>query len=193
MRKHLGSGYAAILTPFFIVFPIVFAIIALSSEISAATVFLSVLCVSCCVLWGHFFWKRRNILYAWGTFRENDVYVKMLFDKSFSLSYDKCRSCGIAFYRHTFLNVRKSALGSELFYIFLSVDFFDEKYRNQINLWAPSKSRIKVRFSRDLFDYLLARLPQKQADMLKRDFEKYYPGARRTEDNKDGIEDGSMR
>ena len=176
MRKYLGSimsVYAAVLSPCFIIFPIVFATAALHEQISVATVFLSAMCILCSFLWGYFVWKKRSILYAWGTFQQDVVYVKVLFNKTFPLFYNKCNSCGIAYYRHSLLNVQKTALGSNFYYIFLSIDLFDEKYRNQINLWAPSNKRIKVKYSKDLYDHLLSWLPSKQANMLKKDYEKF--------------------
>lgn len=75
-------------------------------------------------------------------------------------------------YRHAFMNSQNSLLGSNVYFIFMSVDYFPEKYRTQINLWKPSQKQIKVQFSKKLYSYLLTVLPRKQAMMLKSDYER---------------------
>ena len=75
-------------------------------------------------------------------------------------------------YRHAFMNLQNSLLGSNVYFIFMSVDYFPEKYRAQINLWKPSQKQIKVQFSKKLYSYLMTVLPKKQAMMLKGDYER---------------------
>ncbi len=166
--------FAAIISPLFIIFPIFFGVIILRSQFNGAAVFLMIMCMSCSVIWGYFLLSKRNVLYSWGVFQPNAVHVKVLFEKTATIPYEKCKSCGIAFYRHALLNDSKSLFGSDCFFIFLSMDSFDEKYRNRINMWLPSQNRIKVRFSKKLYNHLINWLPSKQANMLKKDYMKYF-------------------
>ena len=171
IRRYLGSkitAFAALLSPCFSVLPLLLGISALKSERSMATFFIFFICVSCCLLWGFFLWKKKNQLYSWGVFSTNCVLVSVLFQKSFSLSYDICQGCGIGSYCHSFLN--SGTIGSDINFIFLSIEPFDEKYRNQINRWQPSASRIKVVFDEELYRYLITTLPKKQALLLERDY-----------------------
>ena len=175
MIKYLGSWIGLVgvlLSPLIVVFPIVFAASALAVEISAATIFLSVLCLSSSVLWLVFLFTKRDVLLAWGVFQEDHVTVIVPFQKKHVIVYSKCRSCGIGTYRHAFLNRQSSPLGTDVRFIYLSYDLFDEAYRNRINLWGPTEKRMKARFRRDLYLYLLEHLPPKQAQMLSGDYKK---------------------
>lgn len=175
-RRYLGSifsAYAALILPLFSIAPLVFAIIVLKAEISVSTVFLSLMCLSCSFLWMLFAWKRRNQLYAWGVFTDSAVYVTVLLQKPFSIPYNCCQGCGIGFYRHAFLNSRNSLLGSDCYFIFLSKQPFDEQYRDKINQWLSSSARIKVSFNKQLYDFLINRLAEKQARMLERDYNRF--------------------
>ncbi len=173
MTRYLGSGFAAVVAPCFVLFPILFGALVLPPEGSAATVFIAVLCLCCSILWASFIWKKRNQLYTWGVFSDNDVNVSVLFQEKYSLPYDKCRGCGIGSYRHAFMNLQQSAFGTTRFYIFLSIEPFDEAYRYSINRWSPSDTRMKVAFSEKTYKYLLSVLPQMQAQMLEKDHLKY--------------------
>lgn len=173
MKRFLGSAFAAVLSPCFIIYPIIFGVLALLSEVSAATVFIFSLCFFCSILWAIFVWKKRNQLYAWGIFSDKAVRVSVLFHKDYLLPYDKCRGCGIGLYRHAFMNSQQSAFGNTRYYIFLSLEPFDEKYRNSINRWAPSDTRIKMAFREKTYKYLMSVLPQRQARMLENDHLKY--------------------
>ena len=176
MKKYLGSGmdaYAAVVMLIFSVFPIGFGILAISSERSVATFFLLALGFSCSVSCGFYIWSCRYQLLSWGDFREKAVCVHVLFREEFALDYDKCRGCGIGMYRHAFMNSQNSMLGSNVYFIFMSLDCFPEKYRTRINLWKPSKTQIKVGFSKKLYEYLMEVLPPKQSAMLRRDYETY--------------------
>ena len=108
---------------------------------------------------------------AWGIFSNNGVKIRTLFSKNNWMMYENCHSCGIGFYTHGILN---SKTGSKVYFIFLSSDVFEESYRQKINLWKPSQTRIKVQFDKKLYDYLLAVLPKKQAKMLLGDYQKYF-------------------
>ena len=173
MKRYLGLAFAAVLAPCFAVLQIGFGVLALRSEVSAATVLISVLCLCCTILLADFVWKKRNQLYAWGFFSEQAVTVSVLSHKDYTLSYDQCRGCGIGLYRHAFLNNPQSPLGTTRYFIFLSTEPFDEKYRYSINLWPPSDTRIKVIFREKTYQYLMSVLPPRQAGMLKRDYSRY--------------------
>ena len=171
IRRYLGSKltvFAAIVTPCFAVLFLLFGVTALKAERSFATFFVFFICVSGCLFSGYYLFKVRNQLFSWGIFSKDSVLVSVPFQKNFSLSYDKCQGCGIGSYCHSFLN--RGHIGSVIYFIFLSIEPFDEKYRNQINLWQPSVSRIKTAFNEELYEYLITMLPHKQAEMLKRDY-----------------------
>ena len=68
------------------------------------------------------------------------------------------------------MNRQDSPLGSDVYYIFLSLAPLPEHFRKQINLWQPSDKQIKVLYSKRLYEHLLAVLPTKQAGMLKNDY-----------------------
>lgn len=176
MKKYLGSSisaYCAVMLLILSTFSIGFGIFAVSCERSIATFFLLAMCLFSCICGILYLWICRSQLLSWGDFQDKAVYVHTLFQKKFSLDYEKCRSCGIGMYRHAFMNSQNSILGSNVFFIFMSLDYFPEKYRTQINLWKPSQRQIKVRFSKKLYFYLMTVLPKKQAMMLKADYERY--------------------
>lgn len=173
MRRYLGSritAFAAIVCPLFIIAPLCFTVIILLSEISEATLFLSALFCSCTVIWFVYVKKEALQLYAWGLFGKNDVQVCCFFKDSFVLDYARCTSVGIEYYQH---NVIHTNIDSKVFFIYLSYDFYETKYRGKINLWKPSTRRIKAQFDNKLYEYLISVLPQKQAKMLQQDYKKY--------------------
>lgn len=174
MRKYLGSritAFAAIVAPLFLCCPLLFGICALSTEISGATVFLFFGGIACAFVWGVYIKNISNQLYSWAYFTDKAVLIKTCFSKSVSMEYEKLKGCGIGFYTHGFLN---SKVGTKIYFIYLSCDVFDERFRSNINLWKPSQTRIKVQFSKKLYDYLLVVLPSKQSQMLIRDYIKYF-------------------
>lgn len=176
MKKYLGSSisaYCAVMLLILSTFSIGFGIFAVSCERSIATFFLLAMCLFSCICGILYLWICRSQLLSWGDFQDKAVYVHTLFQKEFSLDYEKCRSCGIGMYRHAFMNSQNSILGSNVYFIFMSLDYFPEKYRTQINLWKPSQRQIKVQFSKKLYSYLMTVLPKKQAMMLKADYERY--------------------
>lgn len=174
MRKYLGSkitAFAAIVAPLFLCCPLLFGICALCTEISGATVCLLCGGIACAFVWGLYIKNIRNQLYSWGYFSSNSVQITTCFSQSISIEYEKCKGCGIGFYTHGVLN---SKVGTNIYFIYLSYDIFDEYFRSNINLWKPSKTQIKVQFSKKLYDYLLVVLPRKQSQMLSRDYIKYF-------------------
>ena len=110
-------------------------------------------------------------LYTWGIFGNNEVRIKTVFSKETFMIYEKCRGCGIAFYEHRALNSK--LLRTRVYFIFLSYDAFNESFRSCINLWKPSKEKIKVKFSKALYEHLIEVLPKKQSLALRRDYERY--------------------
>lgn len=174
MRKYLGSkitAFAAIVAPLFACFPLLLGVCALCTEVSGATVFLMFGGIACAFIWGLYIRSIRNQLYSWGYFTSDGVRIKTCFSKSSIMVYEKCRGCGIGLYTHGILN---SKVGTKMYFIYLSYDMFNERYREDINLWKPSQTRIKVQFDAKLYDYLLAVLPEKQLRMLLRDYKKYF-------------------
>lgn len=174
MRKYLGSritAFAAIVAPLFLCCPLLLGVRALCTEINGATVFLAVGGIACAFVWGLYIKNIRNQLYSWGFFTSDGVQIMTCFSKSTTIVYEKCKGCGIGFYTHGILN---SKVGTKIYFIYLSYDMFDEYFRPNINLWKPSRTQIKVQFSKKLYDYLLVVLPKRQSQMLFRDYKKYF-------------------
>ena len=174
MRKYLGSritAFAAIVAPLFLCCPLLLGVSALYVEISGATVFLTVGGIACTFVWGLYIKNIINQLYSWGCFTRDHVKIMTCFSKNTILVYEKCKGCGIGFYTHGILN---SKVGTKVYFIFLSYDVFDERFRSNINLWKPSQYRIKIQFSKKLYNYLIEVLPKKQSQMLIRDYTKFF-------------------
>ena len=175
MKKYLGSAmhaYAAIVSPLFVILPLLFAaIILFTAEINEATIFLFCMCCGCAVFWLLFIKREALQLYAWGCFEETCVRIHSPFLPEIVLDYEKCKDVGIGCYTH---GVSNSRIGVKIYSIYLSYDCFDEQYRESINLWKPNSRRIKVKFSQDVFDLLVANLPQRQAKMLENSYQKHY-------------------
>lgn len=174
MKKYLGASigaFAAIVMPLLGCLALLLGIGVISSGVDAARVFVFIGCVL--AVFVECLWVKEiaNQIYSWGQFSDDHVLVKTLFAKSCSIAYAKCFGCGIGYYTHGILN---SQGGTKIYYIFLSYDKFDEQYRSKINLWRPTKTRIKVGFSKELYEYLAAVLPKAQAQMLIQDYKKYF-------------------
>lgn len=171
MKRYLGStmtGYAAVVAPVFVVFPILFAaIILLTVEMSGAMVFFVFTLCSCSAVWIIYIKREILQLYARGTFEASCVKIHCPFVKEYSLDYENCLAVGIGSYTHGALNSR---FRTKLYFIYLSYDYFDVKYSEKINLWKPNTRRIKVRFTNELYTYLLSNFPKKQAKMLEQSY-----------------------
>ena len=169
--KYLGGWsdieYAVVL-PCMVVGPVIFACIMLTIGIDGATIFLAIFCVICSIMWGVLTWKYRSTFYAWGSFQNDAVYVKVLFDKVFPIYYEKCKSIGIGLYVEGFTS---KEVGFRYYYIFFSYEHFDEKYRANINEMKPSHTFVTVGYSKRLYEYLLTVLPQHHAAALRHDYE----------------------
>lgn len=176
MRRYLGSkitAFAAVLTIIFVTGPLVFAIAALLSQISKATILIALGCMACSVLWGCYLYQNSTQLYAFGKFQKDGVYVKKPFAPPSIFPYSKCKSVGIGYYVHGVLNSR---VGTKVYFIYFSKDRFDEQYREHMNLWKPSAKHIKVAFDRKLYDYLRSVLPPEHVRRLQQDYQKYRIG-----------------
>lgn len=174
MRKYLGSrisAFAAIIAPLFLFGPLLFGISALCAEISVATLCLAAGGMACAVVWGFYIKSIWQQLYSWGHFTSDGVQIMTPFSKGTTIVYEKCKGCGIGFYTHGILN---SKVGTKIYFIYLSYDVFDERFRADINLWKPSKTRIKAQFDPQLYNYLRTVLPERQSRMLFRDYERYF-------------------
>lgn len=174
VKKYLGgaiAAFGALFLPLIIVVALAFGISMLWVEISMATVILFLICFFCVVSLIAFLKQIGIQLYTWGNFGTGCVKLKTLFTKPYVMEYDKCISCGIGYYFHGAYN--SQVVGSKMYYIFLSYDSFDEKYRTRMNLWKPTKTRIKIKYSKKLYDYLITVLPEEQAWMLTCDYNKY--------------------
>jgi len=173
MKKYLGASidaYVAIIVPFAIFFPLLFGIDMLRTGVDAARIILLTGCVLCTLIWGVYLKRMHIQLYSWGQFSDKGVQVKPLFAKQYFIEYAKCFGCGIGYYTHGFLNPQA---GIRYYYIFLAYDKFDEQYRTRINLWRPTKTQIKVKYSKELYNFLIVVLPKTQAKALEQDYKKY--------------------
>ena len=173
MKKYLGSkitAFAAVVSPLFILGAAVFGASILLLEINAINLLFACMCLACAVIWSIYIKSVANQIYSWGVFGKESVTIKTFFQKQEIINYSDCAACGIAVYTHGVLN---SSVGTKQYFIFLSRDAFDERFRTRINLWRPSKTRIKVQFSKKLYDYLLTVLPEFQAASIKRDYQKF--------------------
>lgn len=175
MKKYLGSYmnvYGAVVAPVFAILPLVLAVyIGVTTEISGAAVFLICLCCACSVIWSVYVKKEALQFYAWGTFEQDCVRIRGLFVPEFILEYKMCKDVGVGSYTHGILN---TSVGSKIYFIYLSYEQFDEKYRHHINLWKPNTKRIKIQFSQEALSYLCACLPKNQAKMLENSYEKHF-------------------
>lgn len=173
MKRYLGSIitiYAAIVAPIFVICPLIFVPILLVSVDFGVAIALSLFCLACSLIWGVYIRQISRELYSWGTFKSDKVIVRTWFQPSFDFIYSKCRGCGIAYYTHGVLN---SSLGTKHYYIYLSYDSFDERFRGAINKFKITQTQLKVSFRQDLFEHLILVLPPKQANHLMQDYEKY--------------------
>ena len=173
MKKYLGGAmgaYCAVVLVLFFVGPIIFAVVILTPKIDAGRIFIALYCVFCTILAAFMIHKFSLLFYSWGTFDEKGIHIKSLFSKNFEIEYAKCKSIGIGLYVHGVLN---SDLGSKEKYIFFSYGGFREQFRLNINQWQPNETRIKVKYSKKLYEYLLTVLPKQQAKWLKNDYETY--------------------
>ena len=173
VKKYLGSpitAFAAIIMPLIVCLPLCLGIIAFSSQINSVSICLFFSGIPCTIVLA--LWQKEIAiqLYAWGVFLSDGVRIKTFFSKGFLLQYTRCFGCGIGYYTHGILN---SEIGTKIYFIFLSYDKFDERYRTRINLWKPTKTQIKVKFTKDLYDFLITVLPKAQLQMLIQDYKKY--------------------
>ena len=175
MKRYLGSAitaFAAIVEPLFCVGCLIFGLTALCSQVNVETIFVAILYFSGAFSMGLYMKIGYKQLYSWGRFGENGVEIQMLFSKKKTmLQYRKCRECGIGFYTHGILN---SAVGTKVYFIFLSQDVLDETHRTNMNLWKPGEFGIKVAFDKKLYIYLLSVLPKKLQQKLQKDYNKHF-------------------
>ena len=165
------GAYCAVASIIIILFFIIFAIAILTPPIYTAQIILAIFCFIGAIILASFLHKYGLQFYSWGTFDENGVIVKSLFSKKcIKIEYEKCKSIGIGLYVH---GVAGSNIGSQVKFVFFSYNEFNEQFRLNINQWQPNETRIKVGYSKKLYDYLLTVLPEEQASILKNDYETY--------------------
>lgn len=103
-----------------------------------------------------------------GIFEKDKVIVKCLFRKTYSISYDKFKDAGIAYYIHGVLN---SPLGSRVNYIYFAGRKLSDEQKCNVNFLKPSKSFVKLGYNRKNYDDLMKVLPDELSDMLKDSYE----------------------
>ena len=174
MRRYLGnimSAYAAIIIPLFIIGPIVFAILSLRSVFSFETIIISMGCLCCSLVFALYIKSFSRSLYSWGILNEYSIIVKSILEKPYTITYSKCKSCGIGYYLHSVLNRN---WGSKHYYIFISYDRFDESFRNRMNYYKQTTSQFKVPYTKSIYLFLISVLPHKLANNLQQDYNRYF-------------------
>lgn len=137
-------------------------------------VFLALMFESGSVSWSILLWKSRDLLYAMAKFGQDSVSIHAPFKEAFDIKYNKCKSIGIAMYRHAFMNNPNSLFGTNVWYIVLSIDKFPEKYRYCANLWKPSRGQLKLKYTYKRYKKLIEILPYEQAWMLKTEHNHFF-------------------
>ena len=173
MKKYFGGaiGVECAIAPFVLIaLSIAMPIIISARGIDFFTVLFALCGVGGVIIAILMMHKFSLLFYSWGTFDEKGIHIKSLFSKNFEIEYEKCKSIGIGLYVH---GVMGSDLGSKEKYIFFSYGGFREQFRLNINQWQPNKTRIKVKYSKKLYDYLLTVLPEEHITALKNDYETY--------------------
>ena len=168
---YMGSKidlYCAIMCIMFIVIPLLFLVIFLSSPPNhdvAAFLFVALLLICCSVLWGWQLYKNNGYrLLTVVKFSDNHVVIRTLFKKPRMINYKEFTHCGIASYIHGVLN---TSLGSTVRYVILTKGAFPSEYCEKINLWKFDEETVRVEYSKELVEYLLNVLPRKLAFELK--------------------------
>jgi len=169
MKRYAGdymTAYCGFVLFVFTIGPIVLSCLLLAHDVSMREIFFSgmLVCLSC--LCGYWMVHRSEMLYSWYEFREEGVVVKSLFKRSYFVLYSQCNIVGIGYYIHGTLN---SNVGSKLYYIYLSNQLIDEKYRHHMNLLIPSKSCLKIGYNKKTYEFLIQHLPKSQAVSLEAD------------------------
>ena len=172
MKRYAGdymTAYVGFILFVFTIGPIVLSFLLLAQGVGLREILFSgmLVCLSC--LCGYWMVHRSEMLYSWYEFREEGVVVKNLFKKSYLVLYSQCSTVGIGYYIHGILN---SNVGSKLYYIYLSNQLIDEKYRHHMNLLNPSKNCLKIGYNRKTYEYLLQHLSESQSISLKADAKK---------------------
>ena len=176
MKRYIGSkisAFSAVIAPLLALIPLIFGIASLCGKINAANIFVGCMSFACAIIWLLYTYSIKDQLYSWGVFGGDGIQVTSAFKNRYTLIYKDCRSCGIGYYTHSF---RSPKMGIRIYFIFLSCDIFDESFRSNMNLWKPTKKQIKVAFDLNLYEYLVDVLPEKQSNMLRRDYIKYMMG-----------------
>ena len=173
MKKYFGGamGIECAIAPFVIIaMSIAMPILISARGIDFFTVLFALWGVGGVIFSIYMMRKFSLLCYSWGMFDEKGVHIKSLFSKNFEIEYAKCKSIGIGLYVH---GIMGSDLGSKEKYIFFSYGGFREQFRLNINQWQPNETRIKVKYSKKLYNYLLTVLPEEHANALKTDYETY--------------------
>ena len=174
MKKYLGGAIdiECALAPFILIAnSSIFPILIFSRDFDFFSIICALFGISCVVISVRMIRDFSMQFYSWGVFDEKGVIVKSLVSKKqIEIEYAKCKSIGIGLYVHGVLG---SDLGSKEKYIFFSYGDFREQFRLNINQWQPNETRIKVKYSKKLYDYLLTVLPEEHATALKSDYETY--------------------
>lgn len=142
----------------------------------------SALCVLCAI-WLFYTMgirdRRLELYYGIAHFDEKGFVIKIPLMKKKYIEYAKCKEIGIAYYVHGIGQPGETDCGTYRFYIFFTYGTFDEKYRTKIVQWRLTKNNAKIGFSKDLYDYLLTVLPERQADILRHDYARLNVGKKR--------------
>ena len=166
---YLGSPilfFSSIIIPVFVFFPVIFGLCAIISAPNIETLVILLGCILTSFIWIVFLKQKTNILYSWGKFTSNGVYIKQGLKSKF-INFHNFKYVGIAYYKHSLLN---SNFGTIQYFIVFSLSRVDISYQSNINLWNPPPHSFKIKFNKKLYNYLLKILPQKQKKQLEYDY-----------------------
>ena len=172
MKRYLGAYmnvFIAIACTLFFLCPLGVGIYLLIADRDKAG---AILFFSAAAMFFLFIVLLSNQIFAWGHFYQDKLKVSALFRKNFTVEYSKCVDVGIAHYFHGAHS--SSIIGSRVFYIYLSYTYLEPKYKNNINMAQPTKTFVKIGYSRKTYEYLMKVLPERQAVMLSDSHKKLF-------------------
>ena len=176
MRKYFASDTTALSALFFLLLFVLLNILALILLLRDGPIFptalfsvLFVVGISGSVI---LLWLNRWFFLAWGYFGSDAFRVFVPFQKEVLFMYQDCKDCGIGVYRHRELLFPRRYY-KDVYYIFFSLEPFEESYRLRMNEWKASPNTIKISFDRELYQFLLTVLPHGYTWRLEHDYDYY--------------------
>ena len=176
IKKYIGTSHpllTIIMLPVLLcLLPLSLSILALTSSISFITIVIALFGIGNSINGLLYIIKRCRIVYSRAWFKEECIEIHSLFQEKRIIRYDEIQSSGIAVYKHAYMN-NPNGLGTNVFFLYISKGFFNEKYRYQVNLWKMSSVDLKVEFDKNLYEFLIKKLPTKPTLSLTHDYKEF--------------------